>query len=454
MATKVKTSFFCQNCGASSPKWIGKCPSCQQWNTYVEEVVSKPDSKNNFSLATPVTLPSLIHEIEISEHVRINTTNNELNRVLGGGLVAGSITLIGGEPGIGKSTLMLQIALKLQTLKILYISGEESIQQIKMRADRLGIKNTTCYILNETNTQQIFAQIEQLQPDLLIVDSIQTVYSDHIEAAAGSVSQIRQCAAELQKFAKHTQKPVILVGHITKDGTLAGPKVLEHMVDTVLYFEGDRNHIYRILRASKNRFGSTSEIGIFEMQNTGMREVPNPSEILLSTRDEALSGIAISCTLEGMRPLLVESQALVSTAVYGVPQRITTGFDTKRLSLLLAVLEKRCGFKLGTKDVFLNITGGIKIDDPAIDLGVICAILSSGEDIPISAKICFAGEVGLSGEIRAVTRIEQRIMEADKLGFNQIIVSAYNMKGINKQLYQIEIIPVKKIEDVFRYLFG
>ena len=398
--------------------------------------------------------PKSLSEISFSEDKRINTYNDELNRVLGSGLVPGSLVLIGGEPGIGKSTLMLQVALHIKKLKLLYITGEESEQQIKMRAERLGFTNPDCYILTETSTQAIFKHIEQLVPEIVIVDSIQTLQSDLIESAPGSVSQVRQCAAELQKFAKLTSTPVFLIGHITKDGTLAGPKILEHMVDTVLQFEGDRNHIYRILRTTKNRFGSTSELGIYEMRNNGLREVSNPSEILISERDEDLSGITISATIEGIRPMLIETQALVSTTAYGMPQRSSTGFDLRRLSMLLAVLEKRCGFKLSSKDVFLNITGGIKVDDPAIDLGVVCAILSSSEDISLDQKICFAAEVGLSGEIRPVNRVEQRISEAEKLGFEQIFISKYNLKGLDVKKYKIEIKAVKKIEEVFSLLFG
>jgi len=450
---KFNTVFFCQNCGAQSTKWIGKCPACGEWNTYVEEVVqkkTKSDQTVHWKENNDRNKPKSLSEISFSEDKRINTHDNELNRVLGSGLVPGSLVLIGGEPGIGKSTLMLQVALHIKNLKLLYITGEESEQQIKMRAERLGFTNPDCYILTETSTQVIFKHIEQLLPDIVIVDSIQTLQSDMIESTPGSVSQVRQCAAELQKFAKLTSTPVFLIGHITKDGTLAGPKILEHMVDTVLQFEGDRNHIYRILRTTKNRFGSTSELGIYEMRNNGLREISNPSEILISQRDEDLSGIAISATIEGIRPMLIETQALVSTTAYGMPQRSSTGFDLRRLSMLLAVLEKRCGFKLSSKDVFLNITGGIKVDDPAIDLGVVCAILSSGEDIPLDQKICFAAEVGLSGEIRPVNRVEQRISEAEKLGFEQIFISKYNLKGLDLKKYKIEITAVKNIEEVFK----
>lgn len=453
--SKVKTTFFCQNCGAQSAKWIGKCPSCNEWNTYVEEVVVKSTGTFEEKLtAKRANKPFQINEITLTENQRLNTYNNEFNRVLGGGMVPGSIVLIGGEPGIGKSTLMLQIALHIKKLKVLYISGEESDQQIRMRAERIGIQNTNCFIFTETSTQNIFSQIEQLAPEIVIVDSIQTLHTASIESSAGSISQIRECTSELNRYAKETNTPVFLIGHITKDGSIAGPKVLEHMVDTVLQFEGDRNHGYRILRATKNRFGSTSELGIFEMQNSGLREVSNPSEILLSQRDETLSGISIASTIEGLRPMMIETQALVSSAAYGTPQRSATGFDLRRLSMLLAVLEKRCGFKLGLKDVFLNIAGGIRVDDPAIDLAVVSAVLSSAEDIPINPKYSFAAEVGLSGEIRPVNRIDQRISEAEKLGFEKMIISKYNLKGLAMPKNGIEIVPVKKMEDVFRYLFG
>ena len=395
-----------------------------------------------------------VNEIKEAKENRINTNNNELNRVLGGGLVYGSLVLIGGEPGIGKSTLMLQIALNIKNLKVLYVTGEESAQQIKMRAERIGINSPNCYILTETSTQNIFSQIEKLTPDILIIDSVQTLHTDIIDTSAGSISQIRECASEMQRYSKLTDVPVFLIGHITKEGSLAGPKLLEHMVDTVLQFEGDRNYGYRILRATKNRFGSTSELGIYEMQDSGLREVSNPSEILISQRDENASGVAIAATLEGMRPMLIEVQALVSSAAYGTPQRSSTGFDLRRLNMLLAVLEKRSGFRLGIKDVFLNIAGGIKVDDPAIDLTVISAILSSNEDFPIDQKICFSAEVGLSGEIRPVNRIEQRIGEAEKLGFEQILISKYNKKGLNLKNPKIKITTVRKIEDVFELLFG
>ena len=452
---KLKTVFFCQNCGAQSPKWIGKCTSCGEWNTYVEEVVKK-ETKNTKShtYADFKSSPKLIKEIDLANEPRIDTGNNELNRVLGNGLVPGSLVLIGGEPGIGKSTLMLQVALHMKNLKVLYVSGEESEQQIKMRAERIGVKNQDCYILTETSSDEIFKHIENVKPDILVIDSIQTLYTSSVDSTAGSISQIKETAAEMQRFAKTTAIPVFLIGHITKDGTIAGPKLLEHMVDTVLQFEGDRNHIYRILRAAKNRFGSTSEIGIYEMLDNGLREVTNPSEVLITQRDENVSGISVAATIEGMRPMMIETQALVSSAAYGTPQRSANGFDFKRLNMLLAVLEKRCGFRLGAKDVFLNITGGIKVEDPAIDLAVVCAVLSSNEDIPLDRNTCFAGEIGLSGEIRPVNRIEQRISEAEKLGFDRILISHYNTKGLNKAKYKIEITPVKKIEQTFSILFG
>jgi DNA repair protein RadA/Sms len=449
---KTKTTFFCQNCGAQFPKWVGKCSSCNEWNTIVEEIIQKEEKRNwkQSTYTKKVNKALKIDEISIIQEDRISTNNQELNRVLGGGLVNGSVVLLGGEPGIGKSTLILQIALLMQN-KVLYVSGEESQTQIKLRAERLAGKNENCLILTETKTQNIFKSVEEIIPEVVVIDSIQTLYTDYIDASPGSISQIRETAAELIKFAKETSIPVILIGHITKEGTIAGPKILEHMVDVVLQFEGDRNHTYRILRAQKNRFGSTAELGIYEMLNTGLREVTNPSEILISEKDTDLTGTAISATLEGMRPLMIEVQALVSTAVYGTPQRSSTGYNIKRLNMLLAVLEKRAGFRLGAKDVFLNIAGGIKVEDPAIDLAVVCAILSSNEDVAIAQNVCFAAEVGLSGEIRAVNRIEQRIIEAEKLGFNKIILSKFN-KIANKN-YQIEIIKVSKIEEVVQVLF-
>ncbi|MCF4100482.1 DNA repair protein RadA [Gillisia sp. M10.2A] len=452
---KTKTTFYCQNCGAQHSKWQGQCSSCKEWNTLVEEVVQKPDQKDwkpQVQREVKRTAkPLKIAEIEVSKMPRLNTNNGELNRVLGGGIVPGSLTLLGGEPGIGKSTLLLQISLHLQQ-KTLYVSGEESQQQIKMRAERINPISANCYILTETKTQNIFRQIEELQPEIVIIDSIQTLHSDYIESSAGSISQIRECTSELIKYAKETGVPVILIGHITKEGSIAGPKILEHMVDTVLQFEGDRNHVYRILRAHKNRFGSTHEIGIYEMLGSGLREVANPSEILISKNEEGLSGTAIAATLEGMRPLMIEIQALVSSAVYGTPQRSTTGYNAKRLNMLLAVLEKRAGFRLGAKDVFLNVTGGISVDDPAIDLAVIAAILSSNEDMPIEKDICFAAEVGLAGEIRPITRAEQRIIEAEKLGFATIMIS--NQTKLPKANYAIKIEKVARIEDVVNFLFG
>jgi DNA repair protein RadA/Sms len=450
---KLKTSFFCQNCGTQYAKWQGQCNACKEWNTIVEEVIQK-EEKSGWKPASevrkaPKTLK--INEIDSSQEVRMNTLDGELNRVLGGGIVPGSLTLLGGEPGIGKSTLLLQISLKLP-YKTLYVSGEESQKQIKMRAERITPNSDNCYILTETKTQNIFQQIQEIEPEIVIIDSIQTLHTDYIESTAGSISQIRECTAELIKFAKETNVPVILIGHITKDGTIAGPKILEHMVDTVLQFEGDRNHVYRILRSLKNRFGSTAELGIYEMLGSGLREVSNPSEILLSHREEELSGTAIASTLEGMRPLMIEIQALVSTAVYGTPQRSTTGYNAKRLNMLLAVLEKRAGFRLGTKDVFLNVTGGISVDDPAIDLAVVAAILSSNEDIAVGKDFCFAGEIGLSGEIRPVNRVEQRIQEAEKLGFATIFVSKYNKIAIKNAI--IKIVLVSKIEEVAEHLFG
>ncbi|HAJ99317.1 MAG TPA: DNA repair protein RadA [Bacteroidales bacterium] len=455
MKSKVKSVFFCSNCGASSPKWIGRCPSCGEWNTYHEEVVrDAAKGKLHSVIETRSNQPKLIAEISEGAEKRIDSYNSELNRVLGGGIVAGALMLIGGEPGIGKSTLMLQVALKMKSSRVVYISGEESEMQLRMRANRLGIGQNECYILTETATSVIFRHLDELKPAMVIVDSIQTLHTDNIDSTAGSISQIRECASEFHRYTKVSGVPVFLIGHITKEGSLAGPKVLEHMVDTVLQFEGDHNHAYRILRTTKNRFGSTSELGIFEMRANGLREVANPSEILLSQRDENTTGVTISATLEGQRPILIETQALVSHAVYGTPQRSANGFDFKRLNMLLAVLEKRNGIRITSKDVFLNITGGLKVDDPAIDLGVICAILSSHEDIPVSDKTCFAAEVGLTGEVRPVTRIEQRIAEAEKLGFKEIFVSKYNLKGMEKEPFAIEIHPVTRLDQVFRLLFG
>ena len=448
---KRKTAFFCQNCGAQSPKWLGKCPSCGEWNTIVEEVLVANDNQGwidekniKFSKSKPVSLD----EIELDNEQRIKTNDQELDRVLGGGLVCGSLVLIGGEPGIGKSTLMLQIALQLTSVTILYVSGEESEQQLKMRAQRIGSQSSSLYILTETNLNAIFNQISSLKPSILIIDSIQTMFTDKVEAASGSVSQVRQCTGELMKFAKKTNTSIFLIGHITKEGSLAGPKILEHMVDTVIQFEGDRHLNYRILRTTKNRFGSTSELGIYEMQNNGLRQVSNPSEILISQREDGFSGISIGASLEGNRPLLIEIQSLVSSAAYGTPQRSSTGFDSKRLNMLLAVLEKRGGYRLGLQDVFLNIAGGLRIDDPAIDLAVAVSIISSLEEVPIPKKACFAAEIGLGGEIRAVNRIENRIMEAEKLGFEQIYISEYNIKGLNISRINMEIKPYSRLDSV------
>ncbi|WP_346881887.1 DNA repair protein RadA [uncultured Algibacter sp.] len=449
---KIKTTFFCQSCGSQFAKWQGQCTTCKAWNTIVEEVIQKPeksDWKPSTSIAKKASIPLRINEIDASKEPRLDTYDGEFNRVLGGGIVPGSLTLLGGEPGIGKSTLLLQISLKLP-YKTLYVSGEESQKQIKMRAERINPNNNHCYILTETKTQNIFKQITTLQPDVVIIDSIQTLHSDYIESSSGSISQIKECTTELIKFAKETATPVLLIGHITKDGNIAGPKILEHMVDTVLQFEGDRNHVFRILRAHKNRFGSTNELGIYEMQGSGLREVSNPSEILISKKDEELSGNAIAATLEGMRPLMIEVQALVSTAVYGTPQRSATGFNAKRLNMLLAVLEKRAGFRLGAKDVFLNITGGITVDDPAIDLAVVASILSSNEDMALQKDFCFAAEVGLSGEIRPVQRVEQRILEAEKLGFSTIFVSKYNKISLKDTTIKIQLIS--KIEDLVGFV--
>ena len=457
---KTKSIFFCSNCGAESPKWVGKCPACGEWNTFVEETVAAKPKKSQGYLPeggkTHSITPVKISEVKSGEEQRIALPSRELNRVLGGGLVPGSIILIGGEPGIGKSTLVLQNVLRIRSRKVLYVSGEESAQQLKMRADRIcgGNIQCECYIVCETSLESIFAGIRESNPDMVIIDSIQTIATDTLESSAGSVGQVRECAAQLLKFAKETHTPVILIGHINKEGAIAGPKVLEHIVDAVIQFEGDRHYMYRILRAIKNRFGSTSEIGIYEMNQSGLREVSNPSEMLLSQTDEELSGTAIGVTLEGIRPFLIEAQALVSTAAYGTAQRSVTGFDYKRMNMLLAVLEKRVGFKLAQKDVFLNIAGGIKVNDPALDMAVIAAIISSNVDIPIKRRVCVTGEVGLSGEIRQVTRLEQRITEAEKLGFEHIVVPANNMKGIDPTKLRINIVEASKVEDVFRFLFG
>jgi DNA repair protein RadA/Sms len=448
---KVKKAFFCQSCGAQNAQWQGQCNACKAWNTLVEEIIEKETLKEWVSDASQQnTVPIPINAIDVTQAPRIKTKDEELNRVLGGGLVPGSVILLGGEPGIGKSTLLLQVSLSLNT-NVLYISGEESQQQIKLRADRMSLSGENCFVLSQTETQKIFQQIQKIKPDLLIVDSIQTLHSNHIESGAGSVSQIRATAGELIQFAKNTNTPVILVGHITKDGNIAGPKILEHMVDTVLQFEGDRNHIYRILRAQKNRFGATSEIGIYEMISQGLRQVTNPSEVLISEKEEALSGHAIAATVEGIRPLMIEVQALVSTAVYGTPQRSSTGFNAKRLNMLLAVLEKRAGFSLGSKDVFINITGGITIEDPALDMAVVAALLSSYHDVPILQKICFAAEIGLSGEIRPIAKAEIRIQEAEKLGFEQIIVSKFSKLGTTPKFIKIK--AFSKVENLVDFLF-
>ena len=452
--SKIKKAFFCKQCGYESPKWTGKCPACHEWNSFTEEIIHKeqPASKESWKENSNSNNKSVVlHEVVAEEKQRIITKDEELNRVLGGGIVLGSLVLVAGEPGIGKSTLFLQDALMMHDLKILYVSGEESEQQIKMRANRINIQHDEFYILTETSTQSVFQEIKKIKPDLVIIDSIQTIQSPYIDSSPGTISQIRECTAEFQRFAKETQTPVFLIGHITKEGTIAGPKLLEHMVDTVLQFEGDQHYAYRILRTTKNRFGSTAELGIYEMTGTGMKPVTNPSDILINQKEEQLSGIAIGATMEGLRPLLIEVQALVTPSVYGTPQRTASGFDLRRLQLLLAVLEKRGGFHFGTKDVFVNIAGGLKIGDPAIDLAMVFALLSSYEDIPLSQKICFAGEIGLSGEIRAVNRIDQRISEAEKLGFESIVISKYNRKSEPHK--GIKTISVALIEEVYSKIF-
>lgn len=451
--SKIKTAFVCQSCGFSTPKWMGKCSSCGAWNSFVEEIQQKSSDKSVLLRSSArSSKPQKLEEVRTESSERISTRDAELDRVLGGGMVPGSVILLGGEPGIGKSTLLLQTVLKLQGKKILYISGEESEAQIKLRAERTPYRNSDCYVLTETNLEQIIQQIEALQPEVLIADSIQTLHTEFIESSAGSVSQIRECASKLIRYAKASGTPTILVGHINKEGSIAGPKILEHMVDVVLQFEGDRNHIFRIIRAMKNRFGSTSEIGIYEMKQFGLEEVPNPSALLLSESDLQLSGTTIAAITEGLRPLLVEVQALVSTAVYGTPQRAANGFDVRRLNMLLAVLEKRCGFHLGTKDVFLNVTGGIRLEEPAADLSVVAAILSSNEDLALPRNVCFAGEVGLTGEIRPVSRIEARIAEAQKLGFERIFVAQSNLKGLSAKSAGMQISGVSRIEDLYRQL--
>ena len=451
---KQKTSFFCQECGVESPKWVGQCSSCKKWNTLVEEIIVK-DKKNETTWVENKdgrTQSRKLSEIQDENLSRIQMPGKELNRVLGNGLVRGSVSLIAGEPGIGKSTLFLQVALRLNQTSILYISGEESLEQIKLRAERIGAINDNLYLLAESDTQKIFNEIKKVKPQIVIVDSVQTLRSPFVESAPGSVSQVRESTAEFIRFAKATQTPVFIIGHINKDGNIAGPKVLEHMVDTVLQFEGDRHYTYRVLRAIKNRFGNASELGIYEMAETGLREIENPSEILISQKDEQLSGTAIAATMEGARPLLIEVQSLVTQAVYGTPQRTVSGFDLRRLQLLLAVLEKRGGFQLGVKDVFLNIAGGLKVEDPAIDLAVMSAILSSYEDMPVKTEYCFVGEIGLSGEIRAVNRIEQRIKEAEKLGFEKIFISKYNKSAYLKS-ERIEIIQLRKVDELYNALF-
>ena len=450
---QTKSIYTCQNCGAQSAKWIGKCPACNEWNSYVEEVIGKKQSTGKLSAQISGNQPLTLDKIETIQNKRIAVPIEEFNRVLGGGIVPGSIILLGGDPGIGKSTLALQLALILKQLKILYTSGEESLQQIKLRAERLNVENNNCMFLSETSLEFIIAQTEQIKPDLLIIDSIQTISTETIESSPGSVSQVRECTSAILKFAKKTGVAVILIGHITKEGSIAGPKVLEHMVDVVLQFEGDTNYMYRILRSNKNRFGSTNELGIFEMESDGLREILNPSEQLISKVSDHVSGTAIATTIEGVRPFLIEIQALVSTAAYGTPQRSSTGFDLRRLNMLLAVLEKRAGFKLIQKDVFLNIAGGLRISDPATDLAVICSILSSNIDVTINHKYCFAGEVGLTGEIRAVSRVEQRIAEAEKLGFKRIYIPAHN-KSFDNQKFKIEIVKAGRVEEVFRNIFG
>ncbi|MDD4515573.1 DNA repair protein RadA [Massilibacteroides sp.] len=455
---KAKTIYVCSNCGADSPKWIGKCPSCGAWNSYVEEIAVRESTGKKLVIPglqdKEKVKPVLLRDITSQEEVRLDLQDGELNRVLGGGLVKGSLILIGGEPGIGKSTLVLQTVLRLKGIKTLYVSGEESSRQLKLRADRMEHDNPDCFILCETNLEQIFVQAQNVQPELLIIDSIQTVFTELIESSPGSVSQVRECSAAILKYAKESGVPVLLIGHINKEGSIAGPKVLEHIVDTVLQFEGDQHYMYRILRSIKNRFGSTAELGIYEMRQNGLREVSNPSELLLTQNHEGLSGVSIAAAIEGIRPFLIETQALVSSAVYGNPQRSATGFDLRRMNMLLAVLEKRAGFKLAQKDVFLNIAGGLKVNDPAIDLAVISSILSSSLDIAIEQGVCMAGEVGLSGEIRPVNRIEQRISEAEKLGFNRILIPYNNLKGFDTSKCKIQIVQVKKVEEAFRQLFG
>ena len=450
---KIKSVYVCQSCGAESAKWIGRCNACGEWNTYVEQKIHKSPARSGMSERRDHAVPQKLEEVAAAPVSRIDLKNGEFNRVLGGGIVPGSVVLIGGEPGIGKSTLALQVALQIDK-QTLYVSGEESPHQIKLRADRLGGGNGNCQVLAETSLQALITQLEQSMPELLIIDSIQTLYSEAIESAPGTISQVRECAAQLLRLSKESHMPVVLIGHITKDGSIAGPKVLEHIVDTVLQFEGDTHHLYRILRSIKNRFGSTSEIGVFEMTGEGLLEILNPSELLINQQPPDLSGSAIAANVEGIRPILIEVQALVSSAVYGTPQRTSTGFDTRRLSMLLAVLEKRANFKLASKDVYINIAGGLRVDDPAIDLAVVASILSSTVDIPVDPNTCFAGEVGLSGEIRPVNRIEQRLGEADKLGMKRILMPAFNRKRIDPARFKLEIVEVNKVQDLPKYLFG
>jgi DNA repair protein RadA/Sms len=452
---KTKTVFVCRNCGTEAPKWIGKCPSCGQWNTFAEEVIVKSTSSDiSHFLPGGSSTPVRLHEIDSTSQPRLDTQTDELNRVLGGGLVRGSVILIGGEPGIGKSTLALQVALAMSNYKVLYISGEESVQQIKMRADRIGKTNDNCFVLSEVSMQNIFGHLQNIKPDILIIDSVQTLQDESLESSPGSISQIRECAGKLMKYAKETSTPVFLIGHITKDGTLAGPKILEHIVDTVLLFEGDQHYLYRILRASKNRFGATAELGIFEMLQDGLKEVSNPSEVLINKNNDGLSGITTAATIDGIRPFLIEVQALVSTAAYGTPQRVSTGYDVRRLNMLLAVLERKAGFKLATRDVFLNLAGGLRVTDPALDLAVISAVISSGVDKAIMKNMCFSAEVGLSGEIRPVTRIENRIREAGRLGFTSIMISeAYDRINLTANDH-IKVIKVNRVEDALKKLFG
>ena len=455
---KQKTIFACTNCGATSPKWIGKCPACEEWNTYQEEVIFNPTTQetklSSWKKAGKTIDPQPIEleDIAVGSLHRIDTGDKEFNRVLGGGIVPGSLVLIGGQPGIGKSTLSLQVAMNIKA-KVLYVTGEESEDQIKMRANRLGKTSGNCFILTEINTNKILNHAQTLQPDLIIIDSIQTISSPNIESMPGTVSQVRECTGELQRYSKETNTPIFIIGHITKDGAIAGPKLLEHIVDTVLQFEGERQYAYRILRTLKNRFGSTDELGIYEMQSGGLREVNNPSELLLTQRDDELSGSSVCATLEGLRPMLIETQALVGTAIFGTPQRSSTGFELRRLHMLLAVLEKRCGIFFGQKDVFLNMAGGIKVADPAVDLGIVAALVSSLQDIAVGHEVCFAGEVGLSGEIRGVNRIEQRIAEADRLGFKQMFISKYNMKGFDSKRFNIQLNPISKITELMDILF-